>query len=108
MCGKRVLAALSDSELAALGGGGRRIRRERHDRWERFCRMKPPGHLDLIRRFTPRSIRLEAIAAETGHRRWRLERRRARALLLGALKLRAALLEAIPACASSLWLYGVP
>jgi hypothetical protein len=99
---------LSEGELRRAGGGGRRLRRERRRRWEAFCRSKPPGQLDLIERYTPRSIRAESIAMAVGSRRMRLERRRARALLLGALMLRRALLQAFPSCHSSLWLYGVP
>lgn len=87
---------------------GRRLRREHHDQRLRFLRSKPPGHLAIIPRRMPWHLRDAVIEAATPARRARLERRRARALLLGALRLRIALLEAIPECASSLWLYGVP
>lgn len=99
---------LTVGELEAAGSGGKRLRRELRRRWDLYCRCKPPGHLELIPRYTPRSIRRETIANATGVRRWRLERRRARALLLGALELRVALLLALPEYRSSLWLYGVP
>lgn len=46
---------------------------------------------------------------ERGGKRIRRERRRrARALLLGALELRWALLQADPMCHGSLWRYGTP
>ena len=62
-----------------------------------------------------RGVELRALSAAELARagsggRWlrRERRRRARALLLGALELRWALLQAFPACHSSLWLYGLP
>jgi len=116
MKAKHPVETLTVAELGAAGMGGKRLRRELRRRWDAFVRSKPPGHLAVRERDFPWYWRrrrgvtcAELDAAGSGGRWIRAERlRRARGLLLGALELRAALLEASPACASSLWLYGIP
>lgn len=107
---------LSDAELrrAAADGGGRAVRAELRRRWDLFCLSKPPGHLAIVERpyyWRRRRYVTCAELAAAGHGgRWirQERRRRARALLLGALELRSALLVAFCSTHSSLWLYGRP
>lgn len=119
---------LTDAELARAGDGGRRVRKERAAARARALASKPAGHLAIIERPTAiwgpswlpmgrihRGVELRALtaaelaAAGPGGRWLRRERRRrARALLLGALELRWSLLQCFPSCRSSLWSFGVP
>lgn len=108
--------ALSAAELAVAAcesdGGGKALRREIDRRWQLLHSSKPPGHLAIIERpwywRRRRGVTCAELAAAGDGGRWiRAERRRrARALLLGALELRAALLECWPTARSSLWLHG--
>lgn len=110
------METLTAAELEAAGPGGKRLRRERVRRWRLYCCSKPPGHLAINEAAFPwywhrrRGVTCAELDAAGPGGRWirQERRRRARALLLGALVLRKALLQSFANCASSLWLYGVP
>lgn len=113
---------VAELRIAAESGGGRRVRRELDRRWHILAASKPPGHLAIIERRSPawppdwywrrRPVSVTNAALEAlgpGGRAIRAERlRRARGLLLGALELRAALIECMPTQREWLWRWGIP